>query len=214
MIVAAIDWEKWVAIGALASAAATAFLALGTFWLVRATKRIVVGDAAGLAATKTLALAMRDQAQSAALALALQVEPRIVPVHDSRPRFTDPKNVGEADGDLWVDPLHIEIENVGAGVAQLTEAKVTVSEWAAPHQVLFPGVLRSGARATLRAEFPAQPASQRRARVDPGKVLEVRLHYRGAGGQEYEVAFRWKRWAGSRARWQLLPSEAVGHIEL
>jgi hypothetical protein len=48
VLLAAIDWTKWSAIGTLAAATATVLLALATFWLVLMTKRAVEVTRKGL----------------------------------------------------------------------------------------------------------------------------------------------------------------------
>lgn len=94
MVAGATDWAEWTAISGFAAAAATVFLGLVTVWLVITTKRLVGGANDELAATRQLAQATRDEATNAAIALALQVEPRIIPVHDFPPRFEPLENVG------------------------------------------------------------------------------------------------------------------------
>ena len=113
MIVAAVDWTEWTAIGTLAAAVASVCLGCVTVLLVMTTKGIVSGNKDERAATNRLAEAAGNQARDAALALALQVEPRIVPVHESIPRFVVSDNIGGSVGVHWVNPLLLEVENVG-----------------------------------------------------------------------------------------------------
>jgi hypothetical protein len=214
VIVAAVNWTEWTAIGTLAAAAASVFLGLVTVWLVVTTKGIVSGNKDELAATNRLAEAAGDQARDAALALALQVEPRIVPVHESSPHFVPTDNIGGSVEVHWVNPLLLEVENVGAGVAQITRVEVTISQWGPPDGVVFPGVVRSGSKAVLRAEFTTPDGEIMAATVPPGSDVFARVHYRGAGDREFQIAFSWTRPAGSDARWQLTLLEATGHTEL
>jgi hypothetical protein len=216
VILAATDWTKWSAIGTLVAAFATLGLASVTVWLVVVTKRMVTGAGAALAATNRLAEATRRQAETAVHALSLQVEPRIVPVHEIAPSFARTENIGGSVGTHWVMPLIVTVQNVGAGVAELTRVEAAITDWGPP-DVRFPGIVRSATSAELRAEFTTPGPTDRSEpppEVPPGADVYVRVHYRGAGSREYQVAFSWFRAAGSEARWQLRLGEAIGHTEL
>lgn len=116
----------------------------------------------------------------------------------------------------------LKIENAGAGVAQITRVELQVTGWSAAAHVLFPGVLRSGASGDVRAEFSTPPPSPsdtwggppRTPELEPGTDINVRVHYRGAGGRDFQVAFGWIRPTGSEARWRLSLNKEIGHTIL
>lgn len=213
MIVFATDWLQWSAIGSLIAAGATLLLAGATYLLVRTTQGLVADNEQEVAATTALATATHNQARSAGLALALQLEPRIVPVHEEPPFFDGPEDIGGTQSQHWIDALIVSVENAGSGVAKLTRAEIAVQPgWGPPDGVRFPGLMRSGSTARLRAEFtlPAEPNRP----FPVGRNVNVRLRYEGAGGREYEIAFIWDRAAGSEGRWKLNLNEEVGHLQL
>ena len=215
-MLAAVNWTKWSAVGTIAAALATVLLAFATWRLVRATKAIVAGTNEESTETKRLAEATREQAQIAAHALALQVEPRIVPLHEEWPHFAPSDEIGGTVGQHRVSPLLIAIENAGAGVAQLIGADVQVSGFGPP-DVHFPGVVRPDSQAFIRAEFTVPPTgytSELPMTISPGTTVNVRVRYRDGGSREYELAFRWNRPAGSESRWRLTLLEDIGHPPL
>jgi hypothetical protein len=220
-VLAAIDWVAVGAVVAAVAAAATLSLAIVTKRLVDATKAIAEGGRAELKATMELAAAASEQATAAlqqastgVATLALQVEPRIVPI-DQRPTFELPDEIGGSWSTHWVARLRIGIENAGAGVAEIRQVEVQVEGWGDPANVLFPGVLRSGNTGLVRAEFtmPTQDEAAKLA-IPPGKNVNVRIHYWGAGERPFQVAFAWVRHVGDASRSEVRLLEAIGHTSI
>jgi hypothetical protein len=152
-MVAGTDWGEWTALGTLAAAGATVLLAGVTVWLVVTTRSLVSGESAELAATKNLAEQTRDlaastkeQAEIAARALELQLEPRLVPVHDAPPHALARIEIGG----IWAQPIDIAIQNAGSGVAELTRVEVSFGALGHADRIAFPGVLSAGITAKVR----------------------------------------------------------------
>jgi hypothetical protein len=206
-MLAAIHWREWlVAGGTIGASLATAVLAFVTWRLVTATKAIAIGSAGELAET-------RRQAELAAAAFSLQIEPHIVAVEDGHPRPLGEVNIGSPEKERWAQPFEIPIANAGSGLTIIERVEVHRSD-AGAGEVEYNAYVRAGELSVLRALWLLPPrgnTSRPPADIDRGQTVTVRAHYRGIDDRRYQEAFAWTRTATG---WQLRIIDTVGdHVK-
>lgn len=147
--------------------------------------------------------ATETQAELAARAFALQIEPHLIP-YDGQPTVGDIENIGLPFSQVWVVPLFVTLVNIGNGVAHIESVEASAMPGGRPHRIVPSPVAQPGKLTSVRLDFMVPPPSATAIPepFQPGAGVSVTVGYRGvADTAPRELRFRWQMLAG--ALWKL-----------
>lgn len=148
--------------------------------------------------------ATETQAELAARAFALQLEPHLIP-YDGQPTVGDIENIGLPFSQVWVVPLFVTLVNIGNGVAHIESVEASAMSGGRPHRIVPSPVAQPGKLTSVRLDFMVPPPGDILTTRDPflpGDGVSVAVRYRGvADTTSRELQFRWQMLAG--ALWKL-----------